>query len=49
MNMIIELSVALVAIAFAILVFFLIKTLQSAKGISQQSKPDLGGSAEDDG
>lgn len=29
--MIIELSVALVAIAFAILVFFLIKTLQSAK------------------
>lgn len=31
MNMIIELSVALVAIAFAILVFFLIKTLQSAK------------------
>ncbi|WP_150273488.1 DUF948 domain-containing protein [Paenibacillus tepidiphilus] len=29
--MIIELSVALVAIAFAVLVFFLIKTLQSAK------------------
>lgn len=31
MNMIIELSVALVAIAFAVLVFFLIKTLKSAK------------------
>lgn len=30
--MIIELSVALVAIAFAVLVFFLIKTLKSAKG-----------------
>lgn len=31
MEMIIELSVALVAVAFAVLVFFLIKTLKSAK------------------
>jgi len=31
MDMIIELSVALVAVAFAVLVFFLIKTLSSAK------------------
>lgn len=31
LDMIIELSVALVAIAFAVLVFFLIKTLKSAK------------------